>query len=63
MLISREIVRQRGGRRLATGHAGVHKLPDLSQSEKKDVNQTKNPLPWTVDALRTTAAADAISLS
>ena len=39
MLISREIVCQRRWRRLATGHAGVDKLPDYSQSVKKDTNK------------------------
>ena len=37
VLISREIVRQRRWRRLATEDAGVEKLPDLLRSDTKDV--------------------------
>ena len=37
VLISREIVRQRRWRRLATEDAGVEKLPDYLRSDTKDV--------------------------
>ena len=47
VLISREIVCQRGWRCLATGHAGVDKWLDYLRSDKKDVNQAKNPLSLT----------------
>ena len=71
MLFSREIVCQRRCRCLATGLAGVDQLSDYLQSVKKDVNQAKNPLSLTAVQFgvhkstdgRTTATADAISLS
>ena len=73
VLFSREIVRQRRWRCLATGHAGVDKLADYLWNDKKDVNQAKKQISLTAvnfvcikvrtDQLRTTAAADAISLS
>ena len=44
VLFSTEIVSQKRWRCLATGHAGVDILPDYLRSDKKDVNQAKNPL-------------------
>ena len=41
---SREIVRKRRWRRLETGRAGVDNWPDYLRSNKKDLNQAKNPL-------------------
>ena len=41
VLISREIVRQRRWRRLATEDAGVEKLPDYLRSDTKDVIRGK----------------------